>query len=90
VSSEHGRDGLDASEHGIVTSPEFGDSSVGTSRPGSTPTAETGGADVDGSEVAEATSEAARTGEPGNGNIFIMPVDELLQVRTGKEATDAV
>jgi nitrogen regulatory protein PII len=47
-------------------------------------------ADVDGSDVAEAIGEAARTGEPGDGKIFILPVDEAIQVRTGKTGPDAV
>nr|WP_248897201.1 ammonium transporter [Haloplanus sp. XH21] len=38
VSEAHEREGLDASEHGIVTYPEFGDNSVGnTGTPGTTP-----------------------------------------------------
>ncbi|MEF8856961.1 MAG: ammonium transporter, partial [Haloplanus sp.] len=37
VSAEHEREGLDSSEHGIVTYPEFGDNSVGSAgRPGTT------------------------------------------------------
>jgi Amt family ammonium transporter len=47
VSNEHEREGLDSSEHGIVTYPEFGDNSVGTA-PGRTP--ETA---ADGSGVAD-------------------------------------
>jgi nitrogen regulatory protein PII len=47
-------------------------------------------ADVDGADVADAISEAARTGEPGDGKIFILPVDEAIQVRTGKTGPDAV
>ncbi|GAB6861485.1 P-II family nitrogen regulator [Haloplanus litoreus] len=47
-------------------------------------------ADVDGSVVAEAISDAARTDEPGDGKIFILPVDDAIQVRTGKTGPDAV
>jgi len=47
-------------------------------------------ADVDGSDVADAICEAARTGEPGDGKIFILPVDNAVQVRTGKEGPEAV
>lgn len=45
VSSEHEREGLDSSEHGIVTYPEFGDNSVGTA-PGRTPETATDGSGV--------------------------------------------
>jgi nitrogen regulatory protein PII len=47
-------------------------------------------ADVPASKVAEAIREGANTGEPGDGKIFIMPVDDAIQVRTGKEGPDAV
>ncbi|GAB3314826.1 ammonium transporter [Haloplanus salinarum] len=47
-------------------------------------------ADVPAEDVAEAIRESANTGEPGDGKIFIMPVDEAIQVRTGKEGPDAV
>jgi Amt family ammonium transporter len=45
VSSDHEREGLDSSEHGIVTYPEFGDNSVGTA-PGRTPETATDGSGV--------------------------------------------
>jgi len=47
-------------------------------------------ADVDADEVATAIKEAANTGEPGDGKIFILDVEDAIQVRTGKEGTDAV
>jgi Amt family ammonium transporter len=47
-------------------------------------------ADVPAMDVAEAIREGANTGEPGDGKIFIMPVDEAVQVRTGKTGADAV
>jgi len=47
-------------------------------------------ADVPAEDVAEAIREGANTGEPGDGKIFIMPVDNAIQVRTGKEGPDAV
>jgi len=47
-------------------------------------------ADVPARDVAEAIREGANTGEPGDGKIFIMPVDNAIQVRTGKEGPDAV
>jgi Amt family ammonium transporter len=47
-------------------------------------------ADVPAMDVAEAIREAASTGEPGDGKVFILPVDDALQVRTGSEGTEAV
>jgi Amt family ammonium transporter len=47
-------------------------------------------ADVPATEVAEAISEAAKTGEPGDGKVFIMPVDQAYQIRTGETGPDAV
>ena len=47
-------------------------------------------ADVPAADVAEAISDAAATGEPGDGKVFIMPVDDALQVRTGNSGTEAV
>ncbi|MFC7172413.1 ammonium transporter [Haloplanus litoreus] len=47
-------------------------------------------ADVPAMDVADAIREGANTGEPGDGKIFIMPVDEAVQVRTGKTGPDAV
>ena len=47
-------------------------------------------ADVDAEEVATAIKEAANTGEPGDGKIFILDVEDAIQIRTGKEGTEAV
>ncbi len=47
-------------------------------------------ADVPAEDVAEAISEAANTGEPGDGKVFVLPVDDALQVRTGARGTEAV
>lgn len=47
-------------------------------------------ADVDGSAVAHAISDAAYTGESGDGKVFVLPVDEAIQIRTGDEGPDAV
>ena len=47
-------------------------------------------ADVPATDVAEAISEAANTGEPGDGKVFILPVEDALQVRTGSEGVEAV
>jgi Amt family ammonium transporter len=160
VAEEHERDGLDISEHGVETYPEFGDPSVATDggvsthdlrsdggtgsgiemvsaviRPdklgdvkqalaeaeapsltvtnvsgrGSQP-AKTGQwrgdeyvvdlhqkvkvecvvADTPTEDVVSAIEEAANTGEPGDGKIFVMPIEDALQIRTGKTGTEAV
>jgi len=47
-------------------------------------------ADVPATDVAEAISDAANTGEPGDGKVFVLPVDDALQVRTGARGTEAV
>jgi Amt family ammonium transporter len=47
-------------------------------------------ADVPAHDVAEAIRDAAATGEPGDGKVFIMPVDDALQVRTGNSGAEAV
>ncbi|SNZ17711.1 ammonium transporter, Amt family [Natronoarchaeum philippinense] len=159
VTPEHERDGLDVSEHGVDTYPEFGQPDVATDggndvvrtdggvaeseikmvmamiRPdrlgevkqqlaeagapsltvtnvsgrGSQPAKkgqwrgeeytvdlhqkvklECVVADVPVEDVVEAIREGANTGEPGDGKIFVMPVDDALQVRTGKRGPDAV
>jgi nitrogen regulatory protein PII len=47
-------------------------------------------ADVPVDAVVEAIREAANTGEPGDGKIFVIPVADAVQVRTGKRGVDAV
>jgi len=37
-----------------------------------------------------AICEKARTGEVGDGKIFILPVERMILVRTGKEGEDAI
>ncbi|WP_436903115.1 ammonium transporter [Halovenus halobia] len=160
VTKEHEQEGLDISEHGVETYPEFGDPSVATDggldthdlrpdggtgsgiemvvgyiRPdklgdvkkglseaeapsltvtnvsgrGSQPAKkgqwrgeeysvdlhqkvkiECVVADVPTDDVVEAIAEAASTGEPGDGKVFVMPVEDALQIRTGKRGTEAV
>ena len=46
--------------------------------------------DVPASDVVAAIREAANTGEPGDGKIFVLPVDDAVQVRTGNRGTEAV
>jgi len=47
-------------------------------------------ADVPADDVVDAIREAANTGEPGDGKIFVLPVEDACQVRTGKRGPDAV
>ncbi|UPW01751.1 ammonium transporter [Halorussus gelatinilyticus] len=47
-------------------------------------------ADVPADEVVEAVREAADTGEPGDGKIFVVPVEDACQVRTGVRGPEAV
>ncbi|WP_435073902.1 ammonium transporter [Halorubrum sp. HHNYT27] len=47
-------------------------------------------ADIPADEVAEAIAGAAKTGEPGDGKVFILPVEDALQVRTGATGPEAV
>ncbi len=47
-------------------------------------------ADVPTDEVVDAIREAANTGEPGDGKIFVLPVSDACQVRTGDSGTEAV
>jgi nitrogen regulatory protein P-II 1 len=41
-------------------------------------------------EVIEAVIEAARTGEIGDGKIFISPVEDVIRIRTSERGEDAV
>ena len=43
---------------------------------------------VDG--VVEKVIAAARTGEIGDGKIFVTPVEKIIRIRTGEENTEAV
>jgi Amt family ammonium transporter len=47
-------------------------------------------ADVPASDVVDAIAESARTGQPGDGKVFVLPVEDAVQVRTGKEGVEAV
>lgn len=37
-----------------------------------------------------AITAAARTGEIGDGKIFVSPLDEVVRIRTGEKGTDAI
>jgi Amt family ammonium transporter len=160
VTEDHEREGLDISEHGVETYPEFGDANVATDggvethdlradggagsgiemvtaiiRPdklgevkqslaeaeapsltvtnvsgrGSQPAKkgqwrgeeytvdlhqkvkiECVVADIPTEDVVQAIADGANTGEPGDGKIFVMPIEDALQIRTGKRGTEAV
>ena len=47
-------------------------------------------ADTPAEDVVEAIAEAAHTGQPGDGKIFVMPVESAHQIRTGMVGTEAV
>ena len=38
----------------------------------------------------EAIIESAKTGKIGDGKIFVLPVDEVVRIRTGEKGPDAV
>ena len=42
------------------------------------------------SPTVEAVISAARTGEVGDGKIFVMPIEKVYRIRTGEQDTDAV
>ncbi|MBM3498417.1 MAG: P-II family nitrogen regulator [Armatimonadetes bacterium] len=41
-------------------------------------------------EVVEAILNAARTGEIGDGKIFVLPVEQAIRIRTGEAGEDAI
>jgi nitrogen regulatory protein P-II 1 len=41
-------------------------------------------------EAIEAILKSAHTGQPGDGLIFVYPVDEIIRIRTGERGKDAV
>ena len=41
-------------------------------------------------QVVEVIRNAARTGQIGDGKIFVLPVDEAVRIRTGERDSDAV
>jgi len=47
-------------------------------------------ADIPADDVVDAIAEGAHTGEKGDGKIFVLPVDDACQVRTGKTGPEAV
>ncbi|MFB6178135.1 MAG: P-II family nitrogen regulator [Halorientalis sp.] len=47
-------------------------------------------ADVPAEDVVDAIQSAAHTGEAGDGKIFIIDIEDAVQIRTGKRGPDAV
>jgi Nitrogen regulatory protein PII len=47
-------------------------------------------ADNEAKHVANTIAEAARTGEIGDGKIFLVPVGEAIRIRTGEEGDIAI
>ncbi|MFD1586113.1 P-II family nitrogen regulator [Halorientalis brevis] len=47
-------------------------------------------ADVPADDVIDAIQEAAHTGDAGDGKIFVLDVDDAIQIRTGKTGPEAV
>ena len=47
-------------------------------------------ADVPADEVVSAIADSASTGEPGDGKVFVSPIENAYQIRTGREGTEAV
>jgi nitrogen regulatory protein PII len=47
-------------------------------------------AEIPAEDVVEAIAEAAQTGEPGDGKVFVVDVESARQVRTGKTGREAV
>ena len=41
-------------------------------------------------QVVEAIEKAARTGRIGDGKIFVMPIDEVVRIRTGERGSEAL
>ncbi|MFP3983494.1 MAG: P-II family nitrogen regulator [Desulfurivibrionaceae bacterium] len=41
-------------------------------------------------EVAETIRQAANTGKIGDGKIFVLPVEEVIRVRTGEKGMEAI
>ena len=46
--------------------------------------------DLDAKRVVDAIVEAARTGQIGDGKVWVTTVDDLVRVRTGERGTDAL
>jgi nitrogen regulatory protein P-II 2 len=47
-------------------------------------------ADEDADRVVDAISAAAKTGQIGDGKIFVVPIEHAVRIRTGETDTDAL
>ena len=47
-------------------------------------------AEEDAARVVEAISTAARTGQIGDGKIFVIPIEQAVRIRTGETDADAL
>ncbi|MGZ7180555.1 MAG: P-II family nitrogen regulator [Halobacteriota archaeon] len=47
-------------------------------------------ADSDVEKVVDTIMHGARTGEIGDGKIFVLPVDDVIRIRTGERGDDAL
>ena len=47
-------------------------------------------ADADVEQVVETIMHSARTGDIGDGKIFVLPVDDVIRIRTGERGSDAL
>ena len=41
-------------------------------------------------QVVDTIAEAAKTGKIGDGKIFIIPVEEVIRIRTGEKGSEAL
>ena len=41
-------------------------------------------------QVVDAITKAAKTGRIGDGKIFVLPIDEVVRIRTGERGPDAI
>ena len=41
-------------------------------------------------DVVETIEKAAKTGRIGDGKIFVLPIDEVIRIRTGERGSDAI
>jgi nitrogen regulatory protein P-II 1 len=42
------------------------------------------------SQVVETITKAAKTGRIGDGKIFVLPIDDVVRIRTGERGSDAI
>lgn len=47
-------------------------------------------ADIPAETVTEAIAGAAETGNPGDGRVFVVPVEDAVRIRTGERGPEAV